>query len=1333
MQSNQWQRVKQVFATACELGSSERARAIDKMCADEPHVRHEVKSLLATHDQAADFLEPPSHRDGVGLGDRGLDSQLRDDRLIGQQIGPYTLLRVLGHGGMGVVYEAEQASPKRRVALKILRGVGHVDRHVQRLFQRETLALARLNHTAIAAIYDAGHTEDGRHYFVMELIEGVPLTHFVGEHELPLDEKLALFVRVCDGIAYAHQRGVIHRDLKPSNIQVDLSGAPKILDFGLARITDADVSLTTLAVDAGKVQGTLAYMGPEQTYGKPDDIDLRSDIYSLGVVLYELLTGELPYNVRSVPLPLAVRAIRDDPPRRPSALSGLDAGLIRHIRGDLETILLKSLEKSPSQRYQSVPELADDIQRYRSGRPILARPHSAVYYIRKLAARHKLASFGLGLLLALTVGFATTVTVLYQRALGAEKAAVSREQSSLELSDFLVNLVDRLDARSGEKVGLTEFWRTTDWAELPVTVRSLVLRRYTDALALLNRPDGELHLTEAQQLCNTGWLLIAAHEIHRAQDVFLRTVHAMNRSPERFGANLAYALTGCHMTFAIRRHFENAAMASYRAYDVLRGALAPGDDDLRLAAVRHGGDLLHCGRIAEAVAFLEEGLPLAESAGSESTDAAEIWSLCGAALALQGRYTEAESYGRRAVAVHARADRFTPQGANAKLWLCVSLLRQGAEAEAEMLLSELQTVARQQGCDAIVMNTHSLGVLALREIVRFLIERGEQERALALFGTYMPLIPSFQDFNWRHTQITVPGLPDIVKRRQLELLGDARRSGYARGPQSDLWVCWATSNSLRWSDPNGALQLLERAAQLAVLDPTEVEGRVAQPWHWKGEIMLQMQRFPETEELTRRAYEICLQTNGADDFDTARAAIGYSVSLILVGKFAEAETLLRQALPLSTIAGLDGFSTSECFQWLGAALLLQGRPAEAESPLRAARERCARWTRDQADSLALLDKWLCASLYRQGRLDEAEALLEQLSDRRNHMGVPQIAISAPFHVLALREIMRHFVSTGQSARAMELIGDNVGLAATFTRLNEAAGRLNVPGLLARLKQAQAADLAQLELSGEHGDLAKRVDSRGGAIQRLGDYETALQAFQVATPHLSGPDDYGCSRCGTLWRTAGALRWLNRFEESAELMAEAYEGLRQQQFSQTRADTAAAGREYATALLFVGKTAEAEQVLREVLPQELSLINPESAYAGLVLERLGTAIALQNRFSEAEPLFRRVRDQRKAIWAESNGQVELATLWLSVCLFRNGHIAEAEELLEKLEQQATARGRNSIAHTDVYSALAFRALLHYLVENGESERAVRLIGSDPKIESLLAELNRRLGDIHVELD
>ncbi|HEV2946458.1 MAG TPA: serine/threonine-protein kinase, partial [Gemmataceae bacterium] len=463
--------VKEIFLAALEIEvDSGREAYLREACAHDPALRGQVDALLHRHEQAGSFLQFPSSASAppsplgevpLGAGMRVRGTSTIDDPITerpGTIIGAYKLMEQIGEGGMGLVFVAEQQYPvRRKVALKVIKP-GMDTRAVVARFEAERQALALMDHPNIARVHDGGETSSGRPYFVMELVKGIPITSFCDQNRLTTRERLELFIHVCEAVQHAHQKGIIHRDIKPTNVLVvSHDGTPvvKVIDFGVAKSIGQQLTDKTIYTQFVQLVGTPLYMSPEQAGESGLDVDTRSDIYSLGVLLYELLTGTTPFNkerLKEASYEEIRRIIREEEPPKPSTrISTLgqaantvstqrrsDPSKLRQmVRGELDWIVMKAMEKDRGRRYQTANGLAMDVQRYLHDEPVLACPPSATYRLQKFARKYRallrIASvFVVFLVLAAAVSIWQAI-----RATQAEKQALTernRAQASFKMA-----------------------------------------------------------------------------------------------------------------------------------------------------------------------------------------------------------------------------------------------------------------------------------------------------------------------------------------------------------------------------------------------------------------------------------------------------------------------------------------------------------------------------------------------------------------------------------------------------------------------------------------------------------------------------------------------------------------------------------------------------------------------------------------------------------------------------------------------------------------------------------------------------------------------------------
>ncbi|RIK67423.1 MAG: hypothetical protein DCC65_06225 [Planctomycetota bacterium] len=690
-----WQRVKSIFEEIIELPEPEREPALERFCSGDAAVRAAVSDLLAAHDSAGEFLHAPTMNPA---GEERLAALAGAPQCpTPTQIGPYTLLEVIGEGGFGTVYRAEQQEPVRRVvALKVIKP-GMDSREVIARFEGERQALAMMNHPHIAAVLDAGATADRRPYFVMEYVPGKPITRYCDDHALSIGDRLGLFVQVCQAVQHAHQKGIIHRDIKPSNVLVvpapdspqhsaghsthsGSAARAKVIDFGVAKATDQRLTEHTVNTQQGMFLGTPAYMSPEQAGVGPLDIDTRTDIYSLGVLLYELLTGAPPFDPRSLLVSShseIQRIIREvDPPRPSTRLSTLrdkpDGGgdtpaspsriaaqrqtdarsLIRHLRGDLDWIVMKCLEKDRARRYETANDVALEIERYLNHEPVKAGPPSLTYRLGKFTRRNRAAFIAVtGIALALLVGLAISIAG-FLAARRARDVADAQRVLAVQSAEEALRA-----ARKAETV--TQFLQETLAAADPKVSarRDMTVREaLNQAVAKLDAGSmGEQPETEAAIRMTIGraWMGLAQYAEAEEQVERALALYRAKQGDEGFDSAEALQLRGSVRSLAGRleeaeRDFRAALAAQRARRPAGHAAVAACLNDLATTITSQG-------RYDEAAAMLTEALEISRRAENERESVLpEVVNNLGLVYLLQKNWTSAQPLFHEAVRLNQR-------------------------------------------------------------------------------------------------------------------------------------------------------------------------------------------------------------------------------------------------------------------------------------------------------------------------------------------------------------------------------------------------------------------------------------------------------------------------------------------------------------------------------------------------------------------------------------------------------------------------------------------------------------------------------------------------------
>ena len=935
-------RLSRIFLEARRLPLAERGAFLDRACAGDGALRAEIEAMLAqdVEDDATNVLPATvieaaeSLRASIAAGSPGV------------QIGPYRLVDKIGEGGMGEVWLAEQVEPVRRqVALKIIKA-GMDTQQVVARFEAERQALAMMDHPAIAKVFDAGTTAEGRPYFVMEYIQGVPITDHCDAQRLTNRERIELFVQVCEGVQHAHQKAIIHRDLKPSNVLVathDGRSLPKIIDFGVAKATSQRLTERTMFTELGALIGTPEYMSPEQAGMTGEDIDTRADIYSLGVILYELLVGALPFypkELRRAGFAELVRRIRDDEPPRPSIrLSTLGAAstesatrrkidvrtLRSQLRGDLDWITMKALEKDRARRYGSPSEMAADLARHLKDEPVLAGAPSVGYRTRKFVRRHRIAVVTASIVvLALALGIVGTTVGLF-RARRAE-AAVRREAAISErVAGFMSNALGSVDSNRMGRVMIDDLkMRATEQglgAELdPVlsrlsgtdTARRLlgeeILGRAAKNVDVEGKDDplvtAGLEHTIAVTFNRLGFPDAAEPYALRALETRERLLGPDSRDTLRTSQLM------CGIRYSQGRFHEGEAFAR-ETLEARKRALGPEDRDTLKSMSDLAIELQQLGRHDEAEKLYVESLALHRRVlGPEDPQTLGVVNDLGFLYEKQGRFGEAEPLHRSNLEIR---ERVLPPNHTETLWsvfnLAWSCLELGKTDEAAELADRCLDARRQ-----VLGSEHPQTIMALHMKARTTLAQKRYREACDLF------------------------------REELE---GWERFGSSRHPEAFLAATEEAQCSYALGDLQEARRALERG--LAAYQRGELADDDRSRWGFRL-LYTVYQAGGWTEPARRLAHDMLpvwsrVISNGGDASYTAHLGIALALLDEGHGARSDAEEALREAKRSVELMAGQGDEFSRLCSALAAQAMahhLLGQNSEAVEAQRKAIERISR-------------------------------------------------------------------------------------------------------------------------------------------------------------------------------------------------------------------------------------------------------------------------------------------------------------------------------------------------------------------------------------------------------
>lgn len=1037
--------LREILDRAAELQPAQRSAFLDRSCAGDQEMRAEIESLLACLDQADEFLCQPTVVPGAlpsDGSDPGGNPPHSDG--AGSRIENYKLLELIGEGGFGSVFMAEQERPvRRRVALKIIKP-GMDSAAIIARFEAERQALAMMDHPNIARVLDAGATENGRPYFVMELVQGIPINQYCDRKRFTPRQRIELFVPVCRAVQHAHQKGIIHRDLKPSNILAmtcDGQPVPKVIDFGVAKALHQSLTDKTLFTQFGSAVGTLEYMSPEQAEIDVAAADTRSDIYSLGVLLYELLTGVTPLDraaIREAGYAAMLRMIREQEPLKPStrltrfgealasisAARGMDARELKRITaGDLDWIVMKCLEKDRSRRYETAGDLARDLERYLRDEPVEASPPSATVKLRRYMRKHRVgisvtSAFALLLLLATAlsswqavrathaykIAFAQTLRADHQAELARlQTAEAERQRNNAESQKALVTR-EKIEAQRQQRIAaaVNQFLLNMLGSANPNKLRGdkiTVVQLLTVAEKELDAGSrGTDPVIEAELRGTIGRTLQSLGHYEQAERNLRKAVAILRNVSPPANLELADSISDLGVFLAEQNNLQESEKLLRESLALYRGALPAEHPFVAGCLVNLGQLFSREGRLHEAESAYREALKIdrkavpADSAGLRSS-----LSNLGLLLTDLNRLDESEQLLREALAIDRRSlPAGHPNIATDLNNLAYLLARRNDIAGAESMYREALAINRKlfpSGDPALSRNLSDLALLLMgnkpQEAEALYREALEMDRKL--------LPPDHPDIarklNGLATLLSHHGRLKEAERMYREVLDIDRKSLPPDHPDIAIHRDNFTVFLLRQKRVADA-QTLQRDAldhDRKVLPPGH--NQIAIDLNNVAILLVRQNRFGEAEQVYRQLVKI----------DRERHASATALAMHLVaqarilerdGQPAKAEQPLREAASLCRLAHPAGNAfliqtTTE----LGGLLLSMNRAADAEPVWREAMRLCTSTSKPDPLAIANASSGLGRSLLGQGKYDEAKPLLSSALATRDRALGPTSAAS----------------------------------------------------------------------------------------------------------------------------------------------------------------------------------------------------------------------------------------------------------------------------------------------------------------------------------------------------